>query len=59
MWYIGVITHLLTTDPNFQRDIQVDYFRTIERTVQGGHDEGSKFSVHRLGSKSSKGEAFS
>ena len=23
MVYIGVITHLLTIDPNFQRDIQV------------------------------------
>ncbi len=23
MEYIGVITHLLTIDPNFQRDIQV------------------------------------
>ena len=25
MGYIGVITHLLTSDPNFQRDIQVYY----------------------------------
>ena len=24
MGYIGVITHLLTIDPNFQRDIQVE-----------------------------------
>ena len=24
MGYIGVITHLLTIDPNFQRDIQAD-----------------------------------
>ena len=25
MGYIGVITHLLTIDPNFQRDLQVNH----------------------------------
>ena len=27
MEYIGVITHLLTIDPNFQRDIQIAHMR--------------------------------
>ena len=29
MGYIGVITHLLTFDPNFQRDIQYSQFQSL------------------------------
>ena len=30
MGYIGLITHLLTIDPNFQRDIQVEAFKKTQ-----------------------------
>ena len=30
MGYIGVITHLLTIDPNFRRDIQMAVDRTFD-----------------------------
>ena len=33
MEYIGVITRLLTIDPNFQRDIQVEFWRENQRLL--------------------------
>ena len=46
MGYIGVTTHLLTIDPNFQRDIQVPPEKWANVPNIGGHFDKERSSDH-------------